>query len=247
MSTKRGRRNGKWHKEKQIRRLQSLRDDLWQKSIEREYIPLEKPVFAGWDISIGVTESGARRRDSEDIQKILNILNLSRELFTKDVKFIRHIRNNGHFLDSVKSFYQYRGYTIDHFSNRHITYHEYHNLPEDLKKWFYADRYYKYSSWMNDKCYYGVKSEFPWYECKIVIERSFYNYKIVYDTQAQSEHDKLDADLWLWDRKSSGHGYHYDGWKKSEQKFKNGLKIITNKNYSPEEIDENYSIIFKNV
>ena len=246
MSTNRGRRNGKWHKEKANRRLQEKRDDLGQQSHEVEYIPLEKPIFAGWDIRIGLTESGMRRKDFLEVQKILNILNLSRDMFTREIKFIKHIRNNNHSIDSIKSFYQHRGYNIDHFSNRHLTYHEFHNLPEDLKKWFYEDRYYKYSSWWsNGKSYYGVTSGFPWYECRISITKSFYNYKKVYNTVAQSEWTKLDGDLYIVDKKTWGSRWRDEFRKSNRASFKKSLRKIIINQYTPDEIIDEYSNIFK--
>ena len=34
--------------------------------------PLEKPVFAGWDVSVTLSESGLRRRDAVQLLSILN-------------------------------------------------------------------------------------------------------------------------------------------------------------------------------
>lgn len=245
MSTKRGRRNGKWHKEKSNRRLQAKRDDLYKQSCVAEYIPLEKPVFAGWDLSIGLTESGSRRRDSEEIQRILNILNLSREMFTRSEKYVRHIRNNNHSIESIRNYYQHRGYYIDHFSNRHITYHEYNNLPIDLKKYFFADRYYKYS--FHGQTYYAVNQSFPWYECKVVITKSYHSFRRVYDNIAQSEHTKLDGDLYIIDRKTYGNRWRDDFTKSNKNALKASLKKIVSNQYTPEEIDINYSEIFRGV
>lgn len=250
MSTKRGRRNGVWHKEKSNRRLQQKRDELRQQSHEITYEPLEKPIFAGWDIKIGLTESGTRRRDSQEVQKVLNILNLSREMFTREIKFIKHIRNNNHSIDSIKSFYQHRGYYVDHFSNRHITYNEYHNLPEHLKRWFYEDRCYKYSNWWrNDgKSYYGVTSSFPWYECRVIVTKSFYNYKKVYNTVAQSEYAKLDGDLYVIDRKMWGRDKWRDSFVRANKvAYRNATKSIVSNQYTPDEVIDNYSTIFRHV
>lgn len=246
MSTKRGRRNGKWHKEKANRRLQQKRDDLRKQSRKVEYIPLEKPIFAGWDLKITLTESGMRRKDSQEVQRVLNILNLSREMFTREVKFIRHIRNNNYSLDSIKSFSLYRGYYIDYFSNRHITYNEYYNLPDDLKKWFYEDRYYKYSSWARlGRGYYGVNNSFPWYECRISITKSFYNYKRVYDSVAQSEYHKLDGNLYVIDRKTWGKRWRDDFKKSNKAAWKRVTKKIVQNQYNPEEIIDKYGEIFR--
>ncbi len=246
MSNKRGRRNGRWHKEKANRRLQEKRDDLRKQSREVEYVPLEKPIFAGWDLSIGLTESGMRRKDSQEIQEVINILNESRQIFTRDIKYIRHIRNNDHSLDSIKSYYQNRGYFIDYFSNRHITWREYHNLPQHLKEWFYEDRYYKYSSWMHRNYYYGTVSNFPWYEVRVVITRSYYHYKKVYNTVAQSEYDKLDGDLYLVNRKTWGRDKYRDSFVDSNKAaWKNSLRRIISSQYTPDEIIDNCSKIFK--
>ena len=248
MSTKRGRRNGKWHKEKANRRLQEKRDDLKKQSREVEYVPLEKPIFAGWDINIGLTESGRLRKDSQEVQKILNILNLSRGIFTIEVKYIRHIRNNNYALESRKTYYRdILGLCyLDFSSDRHISWREYDKLPENLKKWFYEDRYHKYSTWSNNKNYYGVVSNFPWYECRLVITRSYYHYKKVYNSVAQSEHAKLDGNLYLVDRKTWGRYSWRDCFADSNKAaWKNSLRRIVGNQYTPDEIVDNCAKIFK--
>lgn len=240
MSTKRGRRNGKWHKEKQVRRLQSLRDDLYQKSREKEYIPLEKPVFAGWDISIGLSHEAKFRKDSEDLQRVANIFG-DRGIFTKDVKLVRFIRTNRFTLDSYRNFYKFRVY--HDIGNRYIKFHEFNNLPENLKNWFVADKLYKYST--DERPYYTTRYSFPWYAFRLYITKSYNTHKVVYDTVTQSEHDKLDADLWLWDRKSWRRSWRDDFKKSNKAAYKKSLrKIITNQ-YTSDEIDINYSDIFK--
>lgn len=217
-----------------------------EKSREKTYIELPKPIFAGWDISIVLTESGMRRRDAPELQEVMNVLNVSREMFTKDVNFVKHIRNNKHFIDSIKSYYQHRGYHIDNFSNRHITYHEFHNLPEHLKKYFYEDKWYKYSSWQGrfNKPHYGVRETFPWYECVVKITRSFYNYRVVYDTIAKSEYDKLDGYLYVWDMKTWSR-YRDSFVKANKAAYRKSLNKIVSFQYTPEQIIDEYSNIFK--
>ena len=246
MSTKRGRRNGKWHKEKANRRLQEKRDELWQQSCEVEYAPLEKPVFAGWDINIKLTESGMRRKDSQEVQQILNILNLSRGVFTREIKYVIHIRNNNYSLESRKTYYKHTLYSLDFSSDRHISWREYNRLPDDLKRWFYEDRYHKYSTWARNKNYYGLVSIFPWYECRLVITKSYYHYKKVYDTVAKSEHDKLDRNLYLVDRKAWGRYSWRDSYVKSNKAaWTNSLRNIVCNQYTPDEVIDNYSKIFR--
>lgn len=246
MSTKRGRRNGKWHKEKSNRRLQQKRDDLRDKSNEVEYVPLEKPIFAGWDLKICLTESGMRRKDSQEIQRVLNVLNLSGDMFTREVKLVRHIRVNNYSLDSIKSFSSYRGFYVDHFLNRHITFTKYHNLPGDLKKWFYEDRYYKYSNWRgNGKSYYGVINGFPWYECRVSITKSFYNYKKVYNSVAKSEWAKLDGNLYVVDRKTWGNSCRDKFVRANRFAWKRATNKIVHNQYTPDEIIDKYLEIFK--
>lgn len=246
MSTKRGRRNGIWHKDKANRRLQKKRDELKKQSREVEYVALEKPIFAGWDITIGLTESGARRKDSQEIQAILNIINDERGIFTREIKYIRHIRHNNHALDSIKTYYQNIGYFYDFGSDRHISWRVYNRLPNNLKKWFYEDKYYKYSTWSNRNFYYGTVSNFPWYECRLVITRSYYHYKKVYNSVAQSEHAKLDGNLYSVDRKTWGRYSWRDCFADSNKAaWKNSLRRIVGSQYTPDEIIDNCAKIFK--
>lgn len=236
------RRNGLWHKEKQIRRLQEKRDALRVEARKVEYVALEKPVFAGWDIHVGLTKEGINRRDAEELQEVVNYLNLNEYRFTKDVKLVRHIRHHNFSVDSYRSYYKY--YSWFYLGqNRHISFHRYHNLEEHLKLYFYADYKYKHST--EDRPYYNLKAYFPWYAFRLYITKSYHAYRGIPNSQAESDYDKLNADLYVWDRKT-----YRDRWKDNfvrtnKFSFKMALKTIVNMQYTPEEIIDDYPKIFR--
>jgi len=187
MSTKRGRRNGKWHKEKANRRLQQKRDELWQQSCKAEYIPLEKPIFAGWDITMEVTSG---RRDAEELEAIAKIMEWSKDFYVKDVKRIKSIRRYGRTYESyIKLRGEYYGYY--NFIREDV----YSKLPYKLLKYFNTSSHDRWGK------VYTLNWNFPFYALSLKIKKSYYYYKKVYDTVAQSEWAKLDGDLYVIDRK----------------------------------------------
>lgn len=241
--SRQNRRNGLWHKKKQIRRLQTLRDNLRDKSHEKEYIPLEKPIWSGWDISIGLSHEAKFRKDADDLQKIADVLG-NRSVFTKNVKLVRFIRRNGFTLDSYRHFYKEYWFSYYDLGNRHIKFHEYNNLPENLKHWFSPDKMYKYST--DERPYYTTRWSFPWYAFRLYISKSFNTHKVVYDTVAQSEYEKLDGDLYVWDSKTWGRYSYRDSFvKRNKTAYKTSLRKIVTYQYSPEEIIDEYSQIFR--
>lgn len=240
------RRNGRWHKEKQIRRLQEKRDELRIQSRTIEYIPLEKPVFAGWDVSIGLTESGLHRQDALEIQRILNVLNVDKGIFSRNVKFIKSIRNSGHTIQGLRvTLGTYGHYPHYGLASNHISFHIFHNLPEDLKRYFSKDKYYKYSLYGRE--YYALNYSFPWYACKVLINKSYYNYRGIPNSEAEREYDKLSAWLNKYDLKTWGRNSYRDDFRKSNKvAMQNALKKIIKKQYSPDEIIDYHDEIFRN-
>lgn len=236
MSTKRGRRNGKWHKEKSNRRLQELRDELHDKSIKREYIPLEKPIFAGWDVSISVE---GFRRDRHEIEAVIAAIGWNSQFFIRNVSRVRELRRDNHsFYTYLKIRNSYYGYCNTINSNT------YQKLPESIQKYFYRS-YYDYLGISRER--YELKWSFPFYALKVNVKKSYYKYKVVYDTVAQSEYDKLDNRLYIVDCKTWGSRYRDSYVKTNKAAWKNAMRYIVTKQYTPEEVIDEHSKIFKNV
>lgn len=236
MSTKRGRRNGKWHKEKANRRLQELRDDLRNKSRQKEYIPLENPIFAGWDVSIVID---GFRKDRQDLEAVVKAIGWSSALFIRNVSHIRSLRRNNH------SFFEYLSIRASHYygSNSRISVKTYERLSEEAKKYF-GRIYSNYSGIVIES--YELKWNFPFYALKVILKKSYYKYKVVYNTVAQSECEKLDSRLYLVDRRAWRDRWRDSFVKANKAAWKSSLRNIVSNQYSTEEVIDNYSEIFKN-
>lgn len=183
-------RNNYWREHKGMLHMKRRSEELWKLSRQVEKVPLEKPQFAGWEISITLTESGKRRKDAHILEKIMEILGLTKPRFTKNVKFIKDIRNNKYSVSSLYNTKMSYSHNVGSLNNRHIRYNEYHNLPENLRSYFYPNPYYKYSNY--DKPYYRVEQNFPFYECRLKVTKSYYNFRGIPNSEAISEEQKLD-------------------------------------------------------
>jgi hypothetical protein len=236
MSTKRGRRNGKWHKEKSNRRLQELRDILRYESRQKEYIPLEKPIFAGWDMSVVVD---GFRKDRQDLEAVIAAIGWSSCIFIRNVSHIRSLRRSNH------SFFEYLTIRSAHYNggNSRISTNTYEGLTEEVKKYF-GRVCYDYLGIAREA--YELKWNFPFYALKVSVKKSYYKYKVVYDTVAQSEYEKLDNRLYLVDCKAWRSRYRDSFVKANKAAWKDTLKSIVGNQYSPDEVIDNYSEIFKN-
>lgn len=228
------RRNGRWHKEKANRRLQELRDELRVQSRKREYIPLEKPIFAGWDIVISVE---GFRRDRPELEAAIAAIGWSSAFFVRNVAHVKDLRKNNHsfytYLKIRNSFYGY---------NSSINLATYNKLPDNTKKYFN----YRLSEFLGLKRErYELAWNFPFYALKVSVKKSYYHYKIVYDTVAESEHKKLNDRLYEVDHKT-WRSYHRDSFIASNRAaWKKSLKIIVALQLSPEEVIDECSTVFK--
>ena len=229
MSSKRGRRNGKWHKEKKIRRIKEERDTLFWSSKSMDYIPLEEPIFAGWDVSISLKDEYSSRNDLEYILKVLEVINSS-SFFTKDINLVKHVRKNNHDLKSLMS-YKLNYKTL---SSRVINKNKYENLSEELKIFFQKAKFYKYSTELNP--YYEVNDYFPWYEFKLKISKAYYYYRGIHNSAAQREYDKLSNLYWVDLLKIWGKS-NRDSFKKGiKGSWRNALKEVVSKQMTEEEL-----------
>lgn len=228
------RRNGRWHKEKANRRLQELRDELRVQSRKREYIPLEKPIFAGWDIVISVE---GFRRDRPELEAVIAAIGWSSAFFVRNVAHVRTLRRENHsFYTYLKIRNSYYGY------NSYISVKTYEALSEDTKKYFHYVSY-NYSGVIRER--YELSWNFPFYALKVGVKKSYYHYKIVYDTVAESEYEKLDSKLYEVDCKKWGNRYRDCFITTNRAAWKKSLDLIVCLQLSPEEIIDEYTTVFK--
>lgn len=219
------RRNEKWIKEKALRRLREKYEQLRVESYNVELVERKKPRFAGWDISLELTEGGKIRKDALEILEVLTILNLDRVVFTRDIATIKEVRRVKYSLNSFKHYA---------FNNRHISNKTYHNLSERLKTLFYPDYFNKYST--PDKPRYRVyDGHFPWYACRLRVRKAYYRYDVIPNSIAQSEYDKIAYYPDIVSTYSST-GYRDDFRASTKSAWKAALKEVVKEQMGEEEL-----------
>ncbi len=190
------RRNKYDDREKLIRELERIRDENWDVGSlryhrksgsaprEQPYILLEKPQFAGWDLTLVLSNSCLRRRDAPKLNAILSLLEASKPVFTKQEKLIRHIRLHNHDWNTLRSLpvkgekysvwdstsyysrYTHRyNYIWDYIPSK-----VYNNLSEEYKAFFSKDPVKD-----NQKLYHQLTYRFPTYEIRVKVTKSYWN------------------------------------------------------------------------
>lgn len=98
--------------------------------------PLEKPVFAGWDISVGLSDERMRFIDAPDILAILDILGISKPCFYKEKWYIQDLRKNNYDYIRVsrrKYHWSSWGGKAEKIFNRTISEKQFNSLNPHLK------------------------------------------------------------------------------------------------------------------
>lgn len=180
-------RNKQEEKLKYLRRLSAYRDTLEPNKID--YIPVEKPFFVGWDVSITLSESGMRRRDASDLLMVLNILGASKKQFTKSVKFIRYLRHHRYSVELTSGTYSYKDHRWRHPNSYYFPYwyqtgvnayyideRKFEQVPLHLRHYFYEDKDSYYRKYVRHKVYrLSFMNSFPFYELVYKVEKSYAN------------------------------------------------------------------------
>lgn len=230
------RRNGRWHKEKQIRRLQEKRDDLSSSRLEVEYVPLENPVFAGWEVNLYVE---GQRKDKPELEEILEQFNWNNSIFIKNKNYIRMIRVFKHSYNVYASLMHHYG-GIKQF----LYQKQYDELSIRAKEYFFEVTKLGYGN-SEYKLFY-LKWGFPNYAIKVKINKSYHYFRAIPNSQDESDYKKLDNWLYMYDIKTWGrYRYRYDFRKANKVAMQNALKKIVKKQYSPDEIIDYHDEIFR--
>lgn len=162
--------------------------------------PLEKPVFAGWDMWVTLSESGRRRRDAEKLLQVLSYLGASKPTFTREVRYIRLARKVAYRYAEVESAWapsggpQYIYYPLKGLFNRTLTREVYTSMPDDLKPYF--NRSTKHH-WNGSEYYeYHLDWKFPVYELILRCKKSYNNFIGHLYGDEIGEYNRLNR--WLW-------------------------------------------------
>lgn len=167
--------------------------------VKSDYIiweALEKPVFAGWEVWVTLSESRMRSKDAEDLLKVIDIIGLSKPQFWRhqlDIKTIR--RYNHRYIQCINALYKRHHYPISQpFSIHSITESQYKSLGH-LQKYF--DRYdYPGDNWKPAYKEYRLNWSFPRYELIFKIKKSYNTYIAHLYGDKIGEYEKLHR--WLY-------------------------------------------------
>ncbi len=168
--------------------------------------PLEKPIFAGWDMWVALGEPGLRRRDAKRMLQVLSYLGVDKPSFIREVKYLKLARKAGYKYPAVQiAWTPPRGsgvvyYGLERLFNRKITEKVYMSMPSDIKPYF--ERSARYNKWTgNDDVEYYLGWRFPTYEL-VIKTRKAYNTHIghLYGDQI-GEYTKLYQ--WCWHKTQS--------------------------------------------
>lgn len=107
---------------------------------EESYIhwePLEKPVFAGWEVWVTLSEERMRSRDAEDLLKVIDVLGLSKPQFWRHQPDIRILRVNRYkYVRCIEPLQKRNGYWVTSpFATKSISEAQYNSLGH-LQKYF---------------------------------------------------------------------------------------------------------------
>lgn len=251
-------RNKHFYKEKEWRQLDRRMDELynykyasrWGRIWHRHgvgnnpdqymlWVPLEKPVFAGWEVWVTLGEAGLRRRDAPKILDVLKVLRVGEDNahHISNSRSIRIIRDGKHSYVRIEGSWRSRynkrkwGYAwgLEQLFNKKITAHQYANLKDDLKpyfspNWYDWDTWYKHVKKSDKPVSYTLNEAFPKYELIIKVKKSYNTYIGHLYGDEIGEYEKLHRYLWSEQcapqRKAVG--YHSRDWR--DRRWTSSLK-----------------------
>lgn len=214
-------RNKQTEKQKALRRMYERYRDISWRAVD--YVPVEKPYFMGWDVSIALSESGARRRDADELQAVLDALGASRKQFTKGVRFIRYLRRWRYSLDAIEHAHvmdykkgrDTKPHWFQSLAHYSLSKHAYANLPVHIQKYFYYDKS-DYYYWGKYGDCYRLRFPFPTYELIYKVEKAYANFQGIPRADEWSEWQHLSnilEDNHYWSAKNGfPDGYRQKHW-----------------------------------
>lgn len=212
-------RNKYYQREKHWLAVERRLDELDPRAMI--WVPLEKPVFAGWDIHVTLSESGKRRKDAQKLIDVLNVLGVGPEKprFIRQMRYIRIIRRFQHKYNQIETQWtDVLWHPLKSLFNRQISKQEYHNLKDDLKPYFRSART---RLWNEEVTHYYLEN-FPVYELQIKAVKAYNAFIGHLQGHIVSEYNVLRR--WLWHEAqapiyASLHGHIHQRWD-----YNSGLK-----------------------
>jgi hypothetical protein len=200
-----------------------------------EYVDLEQPRFAGWNISITLDTKHLDDLLIDRFTRILEFLGLDKPIFIRKVATVKIIRRLNHnfrkFLNTVlekNSYSTTYGFSLIHASEhdikreikstdswRCISRKKFNRTPEDLKKYFYRMLNYY---WLNEK-------SFPNNILKIKVSKAYHTKVFIPDGEGIADYERCMEIL----RNSGYWGQYRSSWDikpKIRDKWKRALNTL---------------------
>lgn len=202
------------------------------------WLPLEKPIFAGWDVSAGLTADALRRRDAMDLLAIIGVLGIDKPGFIREVKYIKLTRQVDYKWSMTETLwcnrwnqYAQLPYWLKHLFNRQITEAQYNKLGY-LQKYF--DVYTRQQSWGGELKEIYLNGRFPTYTLVLKAKKSYNTYIGHLYGDEIGEYEKLHEKLWnehYWTKSHNSKRWRKFDHKRNRRASKMYAKALSNCGY----------------
>jgi hypothetical protein len=214
------RRNQREEKLKEIRRLEKESQRLYMLAHhnrymakrsnvelpELDYIELDEPIHAGWDVWIDISEAGRRRKDATILIELLDTVTTSKPYFTRNVKIIQAIRRHDYDYMTVRNSFIWGKHRWLYNNWDYRSYLEearYMKLSERCKGYFYKDT--MFHPWTGRRIVYRLDlHKFPLYELEFKVKKIMWSKLTIPPKEEISAYRKLENRMeWF----KNGNGY----------------------------------------
>jgi|GEM_PF-4576667 len=206
---RRRKQDSKKQREKELLKLDRLRNELWEKQRNLGYEKLEEPYQRGYKRYFVVREDVARSKYGHFYEELLPYINTVEYSLNAEFKTRKCRRKKGK-----------KQYTLKRQYLHQIIHYDFNKVPSKFHKHF-VERRKKY--YRNHYCKYLVFKE-AW-RYRLVIEPNIITHKRIIDSKLESDIQKLDnyidkqlLNVKISKAKSTKHNYHY--WDYHELKFR---------------------------
>lgn len=180
-------RNRQEERLKELGRLDAENSKLDTRNLD--WIPVEEPQFLGWELQVVLGESGTRRRDAEDLLKVMDIARVSEISFTRHEWISKLIKSqSGRYYQIKEAFFKwyYRnrrtypfGYNDDwirrhyfpYWDTKCISQKDYDELEPRLRKYFLGEKH-SATTWRPEYYTYRI-NQFPRHELVIKCTKAY--------------------------------------------------------------------------
>jgi len=218
----------------------------WRCKDEFFWVPVEKPQFIGWEASLTLSDTAARRSDGHILYKALQITGLSKPRFFKDPSVVSTIRRAGKVYRTTITLWQelQRRKNRDkyYFDNSYpkgvsaigdgkLRVEEFEKLDHKEQRYFdKQSKTYPASAYHDGftEYWYTIGGLFPIHELRIKLDTAYSTHKGIPksdELSRESEIDKVLYNNFYWDRNYN----HKSSWERNDvEKLKRHRKRAYN-------------------